>query len=258
MDYCDAAVTVSFLEHRHRSRLRRCRLQPYSSLMKPRTAIFAAIPATFSKRLERLTTRGTELRDAGKQWAKMYVQFCRDYTDTYRTAKELDSHTNTTTAADALDDLFEGVSEPVKSKWRTVGAADTAQTLLSPSVLKLLPASTDSIYQLATLPPERLVTIDITPQATVKMVRLETARLSTKKKTVTATVPGHTGAVSVKFDFDNTKRGATMKTIAKSVHRALSENPEISVRIEDSRDRDAIKAAMGVRKWESIAERLGS
>ena len=226
--------------------------------MTPRTAILAAIPAAFSKRLERLTTRGTALRDAGKQWVRLYVQFCREYTNVYRTARELDASTNTTAAADALDELFEGVSEPVKSKWRTVGAADTAQTLLSPSVLKLLPASTDSIYQIATLPPATLVTIDITPQATQKMVRLETARLSPKKKTVAATVPAHTGAVSVSFDFDTAKRAATMKTLATTVHRVLDANPDISVRIEDSQDRDAIKEAMGVRKWKSIAERLGS
>lgn len=249
---------MSPLEYRHRSRLRRCRLQPYSSLMTSRTEILAAIPATFSKRLGRLTKRGTALRDAGVAWARMYVEFCREYTDVYRSARELDANTNTTAAADALDDLFEGVSEPVKSKWRTVGAADTAQTLLSPPVLKLLPPSTDSIYQLATLPPKTLVTIDITPQATVKMVRLETARLSTKKKTAAAAVAPHTGAVSVSFDFDTTKRGATMKTLATTVHRALSANPDISVRIADSQDRDDIKEAMGARNWKSIAERLGS
>ena len=226
--------------------------------MTSRTATLAAIPATFSKRLERLTTRGTALRDAGKQWVRMYVQFCREYTNVYRTARELDANTNTHDATDALDDLFEGVSEPVKSKWRTVGASDTAQALLSPSVLKLLPPSTDSIYQLATLPPATLVTIDITPQATVKMVRLETARLSTKKKAVAATVPAHTGAVSVSFDFDTAKRAATMKTLATTVHRALTGNPDISVRIADSQDRDDIKEAMGARKWKSIAERLGS
>ena len=229
-----------------------------TSLTRRRTRTLRNTPATFSKRLERLATRGTALRDAGKKWARMYVEFCRDYTDTYRTAKELDANTETTAAAAALDGLFEGVSEPVKSKWRTVGASDTAQALLSPSVLKLLPPSTDSIYQLATLPPATLVTIDITPQATRQMVRLETARLSTKKKTVAATVPAHTAAVSVSFDFDTAKRGATIKTLATTVHRALVANPDISVRIADNQDRDAIKEAMGAKNWKSIAERLGS
>jgi hypothetical protein len=173
---------------------------------------------------------------------------------------EFDASTDTHAAADALDDLFEGVSEPVKSKWRTVGASETASTLLSPAALKLLPPSTDSIYQLATLPPDRLVTIDITPQATVKMVRLETARLSTqnRKEAAATAVSAHTGAVSVKFDFDTVKRGATIKTLAATLHRLLSANPNISVRIADSQDRDAIKEAMGEKKWKSIAARLGS
>jgi hypothetical protein len=189
----------------------------------------------------------------------MYVEFCKDYADVYRTAQELDASTDDHAAAEALDDLFEGVSEPVKSKWRTVGAKETASVLLSPSVLKLLPTSTDSIYQLATLPPEKLVTIDITPEATQEMVRQETARLSTKKrKEAAATVPAHTGAVSVKFDFDTAKRGTTIKTFAATLHRLLSANPDLSVRIAARQGRDDLKKAMGAKKWKSIADRLGS
>ena len=240
---------------------------PFQSNNKSRTAIerhlktagMKRLPSAFNKRLKVLTTRGTALREAGKQWAQMYIEFCRDYASVYRAAQELDTSTDTKTATAALNDLFEGVSEPTKSKWRTVGASDTASTLLSPAVLKLLPPSSDSIYQLATLPPETLVTIDITPQATQTMVRLETARLSTKKKkTAAATVPAHTGAVSVKFDFDTVKRGATIKTLASTLHRLLSANPDLSVRIAASQDRDDLKEAMGEKKWKSIANRLGS
>jgi hypothetical protein len=95
-----------------------------------------------------------------------------------------------------------------------------------------------------------------TPQATQKMVRLETARLSTKKRKEAAAtaVSAHTKAVSMKFDFDTAKRGATMKTL----HRLLSANQDLSVRIVDSQDRDDLKEAMGAKKWKSIADRLGS
>ena len=217
------------------------------------------LPATFSKRLDVLKTRGVGLREAGRQWAQMYIEFCRDYADVYRAARELDISTDTTIASVALNDLFENVSEPVKSKWRTVGARDMSSALLSPSVLKLLPASTESIYQIATLPLEKLMSIDITPEATQQMVRQETARLSTKKeKTVVEAVPQHTGAVSIKFDFDTAKRGATIVTLATTLHRLLFEHPNISLRIAISQDRDAIKEAMGEKRWKTIADRLGS
>ena len=72
-----------------------------TSLTRGRTRTLRNTPATFSKRLERLATRGTALRDAGKKWARMYVEFCRDYTDTYRTAKELDANTDTTARVNA-------------------------------------------------------------------------------------------------------------------------------------------------------------
>lgn len=112
--------------------------QPFQSNKKSRTAIerhlktsgIKRLPSAFNKRLKVLTTRGTALREAGKQWAQMYAEFCKDYADVYRNAQELDASTDTHAAADALDDLFEGVSEPVKSKWRTVGASDTASAPL--------------------------------------------------------------------------------------------------------------------------------
>ena len=242
--------------------------RPFHSNSNSRTAIerhittagIKPLPSVFTKRLKILTTRGTALREAGRQWAQMYIEFCRDYTDVYRAAQELDSSTDTKTASAALNDLFENVSEPVKSKWRTVGASETASALLSPSVLKLLPASSESIYQIATLPPERLVAIDITPEATRQMVRQETTRLSPSKKAAATTtvVSAHTSAVSVKFDFDTAKRGATMNALATTLHQLLTANPNISLRIADNQDRDAIKEAMGEKRWKSVADRLGS
>ena len=229
--------------------------------VKRRKQRLGHLPATFSKRLDVLKTRGVELREAGQQWAQMFVEFCRDYTSVYHQARDLDSTTDAPSAAAALDALFEGVSEPTKSKWRTVGAADMAATLLLPDVLKRLPPSTESIYQLATLPRTALVAMDITPEATRQMVRQETARLSLKKnKTAPAltVVPAHTNAVSIKFDFDTVKRDATIATLAMTLHQLLTANPNISLRIADSHDRDEIKAAMGEKHWKSIAERLGS
>ena len=229
--------------------------------VKRRKQSLGHLPVTFSKRLDVLKTRGVQLREAGQQWAQMFVEFCRDYTSVYHQARDLDSTTDAPSAAAALDALFEGVSEPTKSQWRTVGAADTASTLLSPDVLKRLPPSTESIYRLATLPRKTLVTIEITPDTTVRMVRLETARLSLQKKQTAPALTmltAHTSAVSVKFDFDTVKRDATIATLAMTLHQLLTANPNISLRIADSHDRDEIKAAMGEKHWKSIAERLGS